>query len=101
MGARPWADRDVPARPTACEQAAVNAPEEGTTMGAVVGAAGPRRSEAATLMTAAQLGERWAIPRSQVYRLTRSGRLPVVRLGRYQRYAVEAIEDFERSGGAA
>ena len=35
---------------------------------------------------------------SHVYRLARGGRLPVV--GRYYRFAVEAIERFEREGGA-
>lgn len=59
------------------------------------------RSEAAVLLTAAQLAGRWQIPRSQVYNLTRSGRLPVVRLGRHQRYSVVAVEAFEQAGGAA
>jgi len=52
-------------------------------------------------MTAAQLGQRWSVPTSQIYRLTRDGRVPSIRLGRYVRYAVTAIEDFERGGGAA
>jgi excisionase family DNA binding protein len=52
------------------------------------------------LLTAEQLAERWQVPVSQVYRLSRSGRLRPVRLGRYYRYALEAIEEFERTGGA-
>jgi hypothetical protein len=34
------------------------------------------------LMTAEDLAARWQVPTSQVYRLTRDGRIPVVRLGR-------------------
>jgi excisionase family DNA binding protein len=30
-----------------------------------------------------------------VYRLTREGRIPVVKLGRYYRYRFDAIERFE------
>ena len=51
------------------------------------------------LLTAEDVAARWQVPTSQVYRLTRSGRLPVVRLGRYYRYRVEAVEEFERGGG--
>ena len=35
----------------------------------------------------------------QVYRLTRDGKLSTVRLGRYYRYRLDAIESFEREGG--
>jgi excisionase family DNA binding protein len=51
------------------------------------------------LLTAEDLAARWQVPASQVYRLTREGRLPVVRLGRYYRYALAAVEAFERGGG--
>jgi excisionase family DNA binding protein len=54
---------------------------------------------AGKLLTAEDLSERWQIPVSHVYRLTRSGRLPVVRLGRYYRYDQAAVEKFEASGG--
>jgi excisionase family DNA binding protein len=43
---------------------------------------------AAQLLTAEQLAERWQVPASHVYRLTRDGKIPVVRLGRYYRYRV-------------
>jgi len=59
------------------------------------------RSEFAELLTAAQVGARWQVQRSQIYNLTRSGLLPVVKLGRYQRYRVADIEHFEAGGGAA
>jgi excisionase family DNA binding protein len=54
---------------------------------------------ASRLLTADDLEERWQIPKSQVYRLHRDARLPGVRLGRYVRFRLEAIEDFERKGG--
>ena len=47
------------------------------------------------LLTAEQLAERWQIPLSQVYRLTREDRIPAVKLGRYYRYSPTAIRAFE------
>lgn len=47
------------------------------------------------LLTAGQLAERWQIPVGHVYRLAREGRIPVVELGRYKRFRVDAIERFE------
>jgi excisionase family DNA binding protein len=49
------------------------------------------------LLTAAQLARRYQLPVSQIYRLTRTGVLPAVRLGRYYRYAPAALEAFEAS----
>jgi excisionase family DNA binding protein len=54
-------------------------------------------SEAARLMTAEQLADRWQVKPSHVYRLTREGRIPAVKLGRYYRYRVDAIETYERA----
>lgn len=51
------------------------------------------------LLTADDLAERWAVPTSHVYRLAREGRVPVVELGRYRRFRLEAVEQFERDGG--
>ena len=51
------------------------------------------------LLTPDALAERWSVSRAHVYRLTREGRLPVVKLGRYYRYRLEAVESFERGGG--
>lgn len=53
---------------------------------------------AAQLLTAEQLAERWQVPASHVYRLTRGGKVPVVKLGRYYRYRLDAIESFELGG---
>jgi excisionase family DNA binding protein len=50
------------------------------------------------LLTAEQLARRWQVPPSHVYRLTREGRIPVVKLGRYYRYRLDAIERLELGG---
>jgi excisionase family DNA binding protein len=47
------------------------------------------------LLTAGELAERWQVPKSHVYRLTRDGVIPAVRLGRYYRYRLDAIERWE------
>jgi excisionase family DNA binding protein len=51
------------------------------------------------LLTADELAERWRVPRSHVYRLTREGLLPTVKLGRYCRYRPAAVEAWECQGG--
>jgi excisionase family DNA binding protein len=56
-------------------------------------------AEVDRLLTAAEVGARWQVPASAVYRMTRQGRLPTVRIGRYYRYSIEAIRAFERDGG--
>lgn len=53
------------------------------------------------LLRAEDLAERWQIPKSHVYRLARDGKLPTVALGRYRRFTIDAVEDFERQGGTA
>lgn len=53
------------------------------------------------LLTADELAKRWQINPAHVYRLTRAGAIPAVRLGRYYRYRLEAIEAFERDGGVS
>lgn len=52
-----------------------------------------------TLLTADQVAARWQVSPAQVYRLTREGRLPTVRIGRYYRYRLAGVEDFEATGG--
>lgn len=54
---------------------------------------------AAQLLTAEQVGERWQVPKAHVYRLARDGRLPCVRVGRYMRFTVAAIDAWEQAGG--
>jgi excisionase family DNA binding protein len=51
------------------------------------------------LLTADELAERWQVPKAQVYRLTRDGRMPTVRIGRYYRYRLAAVEEWELEGG--
>jgi excisionase family DNA binding protein len=41
------------------------------------------REGLACLLTAGELAMRWQVPKSHVYRLTREGRIPTVKLGRY------------------
>ena len=52
------------------------------------------------LLTAAELAERWQLPAHTIYRLAREGKLPHVKIGRYRRFRLDAIEQFERDGGA-
>jgi excisionase family DNA binding protein len=47
------------------------------------------------LLTPEQLAERWDVKKSQVYRLAREGRIPVVKIGKYYRFRVDAIERWE------
>lgn len=54
---------------------------------------------ASQLLTAEQVGERWQVPKAHVYRLARDGRLPCVRVGRYMRFTVAAIDAWEQAGG--
>jgi excisionase family DNA binding protein len=66
------------------------------------GVLGALRDDAATrLLTADDLAARWRVPRAHVYRLTREYGLPVVRLGRYYRYRLAAIEAWEAAQEAA
>jgi excisionase family DNA binding protein len=50
------------------------------------------------VLTPDELADRWQIPKSHVYRLTREARIPVVKLGRYYRYRLDQIEQFEIDG---
>lgn len=52
------------------------------------------------LLTAEQVAERWQVPRSQVYRLAREGRLPAVTIGRYYRFRMTMLEQWEENGGS-
>ncbi len=52
------------------------------------------------LLTAEQLAERWQVPKSHVYRLTREGTIPAERLGRYYRYRADVLERWEIEGPA-
>jgi excisionase family DNA binding protein len=47
------------------------------------------------LLTAEQLAARWQVPKAHVYALTRRGEIPTVKLGKYYRYRLDAIESFE------
>lgn len=45
-----------------------------------------------TLLTADELAEILGVPTGWIYRQSRAGRIPTVKLGRYYRYRLEAIE---------
>lgn len=53
------------------------------------------------LLTADELAERWQVPATHVYRLSREGKLPTVRLGRYRRFRLAEVEAFEAAGGVS
>lgn len=57
-------------------------------------------SPPALLLTADQVAERWQVPKSHVYYLTRQGVVGVVKIGRYYRYRLTDLERFEADGGA-
>jgi excisionase family DNA binding protein len=48
------------------------------------------------LLTADDLAERWSVSKAHVYHLTREGRIPAVKVGRYYRYRLASIEAWER-----
>lgn len=52
----------------------------------------------ARLLTPEDLAERWQVSKAHVYRLTREDRIPTVKLGRYYRYRLDAIERYELEG---
>lgn len=58
-------------------------------------------SPADRLLTAEDVAARWQVAKAQVYRQAREGRLPSVKIGRYYRFRLSAIEDFEAEGGTA
>ena len=58
-----------------------------------------------SLLTAADVAELLGVTPSWVYEQSRAGRIPTVKLGRYRRYRLEAIEawlaELEAQPGAA
>lgn len=63
------------------------APDEGPAL-----RAGPLSGMTERLLTADQVAQLLQVKRSWVYAETRAGRIPHVRLGRYVRYRLDAIE---------
>jgi excisionase family DNA binding protein len=53
------------------------------------------------LLTPDELAARWSVSKAHVYRLAREGRIPVVMIGRYQRFRPAAIEAWELAQEAA
>ena len=52
------------------------------------------------LLTAAELSQQWNYPKNRIYELTRSGQLPVVRIGRAVRYCPDQIRSWVEAGGS-
>lgn len=48
------------------------------------------------LLDAHALAERWRVKPAHVYRLAREGQIPTVRIGRYPRFPLAAIEAWEQ-----
>jgi excisionase family DNA binding protein len=61
----------------------------------------PAANGAAVLLTASDVAARWQVPKAHVYRLAREGKVPAVMLGRYRRFRLAAVEEFEASGGCS
>ena len=61
----------------------------------------PASLTAAQLLTPDDLAARWQVARSHVYRLAREDQIPAVRLGKYVRFRVDAIEAFELDNARA
>jgi excisionase family DNA binding protein len=51
------------------------------------------------LLTAEQVAASWQVSRAHVYGLARSGRIPTVAIGRYYRFRLDALIEWERAGG--
>ena len=52
----------------------------------------PGEDGTGTLLTADELAEILGVPAGWIYRQSRAGTIPTVKLGRYYRYRLEAIE---------
>ncbi|HEX3324377.1 MAG TPA: helix-turn-helix domain-containing protein [Solirubrobacterales bacterium] len=61
----------------------------------------PAANGHAQLLTAADLADRWRVEKAAIYRLSREGKIPTVNLGRYRRFRLAAVEEFEASGGCS
>ena len=56
---------------------------------------GLQRDGITRLLTAEDLAVRWSVTVKQVYRLAREGDLPAIKVGRYYRFRLSAIEEWE------
>jgi excisionase family DNA binding protein len=56
---------------------------------------GLERDGIARLLTADDLAARWSVTVKQVYRLAREGDLPAVKVGRYYRFRLSSVQDWE------
>ena len=68
-------------------------------VGAVTTTSPQPEQETTHLLAVEEVAERWQVKPSQVYRLAREGHLRTVNVGRWRRWRLADIEDFEASGG--
>jgi excisionase family DNA binding protein len=52
------------------------------------------------LLTAAQVAADTGLSRATIWKLARTGRLPVVRIGRACRFSAAAVQDWAAAGGS-
>lgn len=53
------------------------------------------RAQREQLLTADDLAKRWQVSKAHVYRLAREGKIPSVNLGRFIRFRLDQIEEWE------
>jgi excisionase family DNA binding protein len=51
------------------------------------------------LLTAEQVADRWQVSKYHVYRLAREGKMPTIAIGRYYRFRLTALVEWEQAGG--
>jgi excisionase family DNA binding protein len=51
------------------------------------------------LLTAKDVAERWQVSPAHVYGLARAGKIPTVAIGRYYRFRLDALIEWEQQGG--
>ena len=58
-----------------------------------------RNAEGERLLTTEQVADRWQVSKSHVYKLAREGKVPTVAVGRYYRFRLAALDEWEQAGG--
>jgi excisionase family DNA binding protein len=63
------------------------------------GSAVRRNAEGERLLTTEQVADRWQVSKYHVYKLAREGKVPAVAVGRYYRFRLAALVEWEQAGG--
>jgi excisionase family DNA binding protein len=56
-------------------------------------------SDGERLLTTDEVADRWQVSKYHVYRLAREGKVPAVAIGRYHRFRMAALVEWEQAGG--